>query len=81
MAEHDVERWVFVFRRDNETLADELPLDVPIAALQALFGVATDNPMLECYPVTERERDQVEAWLGVRLDLERFDYFVEATAK
>lgn len=81
MAEQEIDRWVSVFRRDNETLEEELPLGVSLPALRALFGVPTDDPMLECYPVTERERDQVEAWLGRKLDFERFDYFVEATAK
>ena len=50
-----------------------------LAQLQRLFGPTSDDPrMVLCYPVTEKQRPFVERLIGVPLDLQRYDYFVEA---
>jgi hypothetical protein len=44
--------------------------------LQRPWGLPADDPMVDCYPVGEMQRDAVAAWAGMTLDLERADYFV-----
>jgi hypothetical protein len=52
---------------------------VPVSELRELFRVAAtdeDQDMTLMYPVTEHERRFLEDRLGIKLDLQGFDYFV-----
>ncbi|HYM16341.1 MAG TPA: hypothetical protein VEZ14_12355, partial [Dehalococcoidia bacterium] len=45
-------------------------------------GPNSDDPqMVLCYPVTEKQRPFVERLIGEPLNLQRYDYFVEAYAE
>jgi hypothetical protein len=46
--------------------------------LQRLFGV--HDEMYDCHPVREEQVDALERATGATLDLDRYDYFVEADA-
>lgn len=76
----EVVRYLRWYDKTSERLAGELQHDVPLAKLQALFGVPTENIMYDCWPVTEREAVVLRGLLNVELQLDKFDYFVEANA-
>ncbi|WP_174874465.1 DUF7683 domain-containing protein [Vogesella oryzae] len=62
------------FVRDIEFARFDLP------AFQQWFGVASDNPMYDCYPITRQDTAFVEQYLNTppAWDFAHFAYFVEA---
>ncbi|MDE3096908.1 MAG: hypothetical protein KGK07_13045 [Chloroflexota bacterium] len=74
-------RWVTQFRKsgDERFIRGYELRGARVAQLQRLFEPTSDDPrMVLCYPVTEKQRPFVERLIGVPLDLQRYDYFVEA---
>ncbi|MHB8377951.1 MAG: DUF7683 domain-containing protein [Dehalococcoidia bacterium] len=74
-------RWVTQFRKSgDERLVRGYELrGARLAQLQRLFEPDGDDPrMVLCYPVTEKQRPLVERLIGEPLNLQRYDYFVEA---
>lgn len=53
---------------------------VSLADLQELFGVAADNPMYDSFAVSEAQREPLQRAIGIKIDLHRYDYFVDADA-
>jgi len=65
---------------DDSFVADhELP-SVPVRDLRAMFDVGDDRDVVLCYPITSEQKPFFEHALGKRLQLGRFDYFLEAYA-
>jgi hypothetical protein len=76
-----VTRWLRWFELHGATLVGEVPLVRPsLRELQAIFGVATDDPMFDSYPVGPQNVRSVQQLVAERIDLSRFAYFVEADA-
>lgn len=74
----DVTRWLRWYGPDDR-LAGEVQLDgVTVTELQKLFGVPADNPMYDCWPVTEEHVESLRGFCAAEIDLGRFAYFVEA---
>ncbi|HYM16394.1 MAG TPA: hypothetical protein VEZ14_12625, partial [Dehalococcoidia bacterium] len=77
-------RWATQFRKigDDRLVRGYELRGVRLAQLQRLFGPNSDDPqMVLCYPVTEKQRPFVERLIGEPLNLQRYDYFVEAYAE
>jgi len=78
MAMPHVTRWLRWYGPD-ERLAGEVRLQgVTLAELQKLFGVPSDNPMYDCWPVTQEHAQVLQEYVATQIDLRRFTYFVEA---
>jgi len=62
-------------------LVDEVPIACPsLRELRAIFGVATEDPMFDSYPVGPQNVESVQRLVSEPIDLSRFAYFVEADA-
>ena len=76
-----VTRWLRWFDTRSEQLAGEKQLEgITLEDLQILFSVSADNPMYDCWRVEAVHVRRLEAAIGDRIDLDRFEYFVEADA-
>jgi hypothetical protein len=72
-------RW---FEKDsgNGLVGEAIMAHARLQELQVLFDVPPPNPMYDCWLVGPAQSDAVSRMAGVTIDLERFDYFVEADA-
>jgi hypothetical protein len=72
--------WMLMaFRRDDEELAGQWPIrELELSDFQAMFGESGE--MYDSYPVAPELAAALGSATGQRLDLDRFDYFVEAHA-
>jgi hypothetical protein len=77
-----VQRVLRAFERDpGEALIGTWPLKgIKLVELQELFKLPPDDPMYACYPVETRHVPRLQAAVSHKIDLEAFDYFVEADA-
>jgi hypothetical protein len=75
-----IERVLAAYEREpGEEFVDEWPLErIGLPELQGLFGVSEHDPMYDCFPVTEKQLARLQQAVTHKIDLERFDYFVEA---
>jgi hypothetical protein len=53
---------------------------IELEELRMLFGETVDDPMFHSYDVTEIQKPRLEKAASVSIDLDNFDYCVEATA-
>jgi hypothetical protein len=53
---------------------------VSVVDLQELFGVSGGNPMYDSFAVTQAQVEPLSRATGASIDLERYDYFVDADA-
>jgi hypothetical protein len=76
----EVNRLLRAYRRDpHDELVGEWPIrGLTRQGLNELFGAADE--MYDCYPVREEQAPALERATGIALDLDRYDYFVEADA-
>ena len=72
-------RW---FEKDpSDAFAGELELEgISLPVLQAMFHVDEDNPMYDCWSVEAEHVDMIQKHSRIRLELDKFDYFLEADA-
>jgi hypothetical protein len=73
-----VKRCVISFNRNDERLAgeDELP-GVPLARLQALFGLGADDPLVADYPIeTDQQYEFFERLIATPFDRAKFLYYL-----
>jgi len=74
-------RYIRFFDRKNGKLVGEITLPaLPLTPLQVLFGQSSDNPMYECFEITEAHRSYFEVLADRKLDFESYDYFLECDA-
>jgi hypothetical protein len=75
-----VKRVVTAYERDpGDALVDEWPITgLELSDLQKIFGRPPDDPMYECYPVRPEHLAALERHVDHAIDLERYEYFVEA---
>jgi hypothetical protein len=50
------------------------------AVLQHLFGESPNNPMYDCYPVSDLQAEYLQHLVNVSIDMQLYDYFVECDA-
>lgn len=76
-----VERTLSYYSKQDETLVGEYPLDgLNLGILQAMFGVAEDDPMYEVFPVGPEQAEALRPYFGDVFQPDRYDYFVECFA-
>jgi hypothetical protein len=76
-----VTRWLRWFDTRADRLVGQKRLEgITLEELQALFSVDAKNPMYDCWKVEAAHVRRLEAAIGDRIDLDRFEYFVEADA-
>jgi hypothetical protein len=76
-----ISRTLSYYRKKSDSPAGEYPLtNVTMESLRTLFGVSSDNPMFDVYPVGPEQVPLLQEVLRRPLDLDRYDYFVECHA-
>ena len=81
--QHNVRRFVSEFDNDSDELvADHELRDFDLPTFQREFGVSSDNPMFDCYPIRREQVGFVSMYLEqpVSWDFDNRSYFVEASA-
>jgi len=74
-----INRLIRVFQKEGDDFLSEVILkDVTLEELQKLFNIEKSNPMYDCYPVTEKQKCFLEGKANISIDLDSYDYFVEA---
>lgn len=75
----NLKRLITIFKKgDDESLKDEIELLCPnLSELQSLFSIDSDNPMYDCYEITEKEAPYFEDKFKIQLDLEKYIYYLE----
>lgn len=69
------------FERDpGDELVAEWPLSIDSSAVAKIFGVPEEMAAVGGHRVQREHLDDLAPYLREPIDLERFDYFVEATA-
>ena len=64
----------------DRLIGEQILSPVQLTDLQQQFGVTRTDPMVECYPLTQKHITFFESLTGWTLDLEQFDYFLECDA-
>ena len=69
-------RW---FEKEGDELIGEKKIDnISLEYLQKLFGIDSENPMYDCYPVESAEQiNYLQNLLKFELDTKSYDYFIE----
>lgn len=72
-------KWfIRMYAKDGDRLLSEQPLDLDDpSVLQRLFNEPAENPMYDCYPITEAQLPEIHRIAGRSIDLRLGDYFVE----
>jgi hypothetical protein len=75
-----IDRTLTYFSKETDELVGELPLvGIDLAALQRIFHVEPDDPMYESYIVSPEHVPAIQPHVSETIDLDRYDYFIEAT--
>ena len=78
---YNIKRTLTYFAKEDDELAGELLLvGIDLVGLQAIFGVESDDPMYYCYIVGPEHVAALQPHVAETIDLERYDYFVDATS-
>jgi hypothetical protein len=74
-----VKRLITVFEKgDDEFLKDEIELSNPsLPELQSLFSIDSDNPMYDCFEITEKEAPYFKEKFNIQIDLNKYIYYLE----
>lgn len=64
----------------DTSIGDEDLNAISLNELQNLFDVPSDNPMYDCWEVKEEHSEILQKYVHHLIDLNEFDYFVEATS-
>ncbi len=76
-----VQRFIRWYEKDGDRLIGEVELKgIKLLALQTLFGEVKSNPMYANYQIFPRQKPFLERFLGIPLQLDSYDYFVECSA-
>lgn len=68
------------FSKQDDSYVGECPLEVSLVELQKLFGEPADNPMYECYLVSDEHVSLLRKYASIHFNLDDFEYFVEYDA-
>lgn len=82
MSDVAVTRWLRGYHRDHDKMVVEyqLPSSWTLERLQKLFAIPAENPLYDCYPVDNAQAESLGASLGIILDTDAYEFFLEADA-
>jgi hypothetical protein len=74
-----VKRSITVFEKgDDDFIKDEFELrDICLRELQDLFSVDDENPMYDCFEITDKEAGYFKEKYNIEFDLEKYIYYLE----
>jgi hypothetical protein len=69
------------YDKSTEELVGEVRLrGASPKALRKLFDLPPDDAMADCFAVEPRQMNELQRWADLRINLDKYDYFVEASA-
>jgi hypothetical protein len=77
------DRYVLIaFERDpGDALVGEWPLEgIDLTELREMFELPADEPLYDSYPVRAVDVPRLQETVSHKIDLDAFEYFVEARA-
>jgi len=75
-------RYLQWYDKITETpVGDEDLVGIELGELQRLFSVPLKNPMYDCWEVKENHLEILQKHVSHIIDLKKYDYFVEASAR
>ncbi|MBD2081174.1 hypothetical protein [Leptolyngbya sp. FACHB-17] len=78
---HSVIRVLRWYEKSGDRLVGETVLNsLDLPELQRLFQEATDNLIVDSYPVSIAQVDRLQHEIAERIDLSAYDYYVECDA-
>lgn len=79
MTEFGLHRYISAYERQGEDHVRDIEFVVvpSLAFLQTLFKLSSDNRMYDVFAIDVCTAEQLAPYISERLDLERFDYFLE----
>lgn len=83
MEKEKVIRYLRLYEKDpGDDLVGEVELpDIDLREMQMIYGVDQNNPMFDCWRVEKHHNEFLEKYINIRVDFERYDYFIEADAE
>ena len=74
-----IRRFLSVFHRRSDGCERQIDVShVPLATLRTIFNKASDDSMYLSYDVEERHANALQSYISEPLDIQQFDYFLEA---
>jgi hypothetical protein len=75
-----VARWIRGYERVGDAVAVEYPLPKQwdLAALQLLFELPADDPLVDSFPIGPRQAAALLAGVEAPIDVSVYDFFLEA---
>jgi len=81
MSEKGIRRYISWYEKEGDNfIADEDMNNIELKDLQQLFNVPKDNPMYDCWPIKEQHILILQKHINHNINLQKHDYFVEATS-
>ena len=81
MSESNTRRYLRWYEKVGDAaIRDEDLEGINLKELQCLFNVPSDNPMYDCWEVNKEHLRVLQSHVRHSIDLEKYDYFVEASA-
>ena len=74
-------RVIRYFNKTDESYIGEVVLpEIPLVLLQKVYGVSTDNPMYDSYPVCLEQEIFFKKYVKTCFRFDTFDYFLDYDA-
>jgi hypothetical protein len=74
-----VRRFISVFHRGTDDCDHRIDVnDIPLATLQTIFHQESEDAMYFSYDVQANHAEALQPYISEPLDLQRFEYFLEA---
>lgn len=81
MKEQGIRRHISWYeKKGDDFIDDEDMVNINLNALQKLFNVGNENPMYDCWEIKEKHVKALQKHINHKINIEKYDYFVEATA-
>ena len=80
LKEKPVQRYLVWYNKDPfDDLVGEIQIGEKfLVELRNLFNLPLDDPMIDCFPVKSEQVDKLEKFVEVKINLDKYDYFIEA---
>lgn len=74
----NIERSVSYYERGKDAFLGEYTIDIDLDIIKKLWDSYDDDPLYYMiYPIGIKQRAKIEELLGMSLDFEKYEYFLE----